>query len=71
MNTDQKIEQLKKDNPNFTFATNKTGTAIAYFAAGVWVGLLSKMINGGWGTYPNVLIDGKPMNEQSDWVEVS
>lgn len=60
---------LRKDNPNLLIAVYETGNAVAIWhdEKTGWVAFVAKLVNGEWAKDPAVLVDGKPVYDQTKW----
>lgn len=67
------LKDLQQHNPQFCFARNRQGNAIAYKVSGdsEWEPCASQLIGKGeWaGVRGNLMANGEPVWKQEDWVE--
>lgn len=64
------LEQIRRDNPKRSFTRNRQGTAIGMWADGRWNTIAGWGIHGRWMRIGDLLVDGKPVTPQDDWIPV-
>lgn len=65
------LEQIRRDNPKRSFTRNWQGTAIGMWADGRWNMIAGWGIHGRWMRIGDLLVNGKPVTPQDDWMDVA